>query len=115
MSKEVGERVQAVRAGSGLSQRDFASRLGISSGGISQIETGKTMPGGEFLLRLHQEFKADVTWVLTGVSAGGELPPASPREAALLDNYRNSPDTGKDAIERTAFALAQQAGMRKAK
>src|SRR5574343_158418 len=92
MSIDVGRRVQQIRAGAGLNQRDFAVRLGISSGGISQIESGKAMPGGEFLLRVHQEFGVDVTWLLTGVSSGGgkvhdETPALTPRQAALLNNY----------------------------
>jgi len=52
-----------------------------------------------------------VLYILTG-QRSGEAPaaPANPREKALLDNYRHSPDAGKDAIERTASALAQSAG-----
>jgi transcriptional regulator with XRE-family HTH domain len=34
-------------------------------------------------------------------------------EAALLDNYRHSPEEGKEAITRTAFALAKSAAMKK--
>lgn len=111
MSTEIGKRVQQVRGSAKLNQREFATKLSTSSGYISGVESGKTMPGGEFLLRIHQEFGVDVTWLLTGSSAT-TLPPApnlelQPREAALLDNYRNSPDVGKDALERTASALAQ--------
>lgn len=31
----------------------------------------------------------------------------TPDEAALLDNYRNSPDAGREAVRKTAFAFAQ--------
>lgn len=108
-----------MRAAAKLNQREFAAKLSTSSGYISGVESGKTMPGGEFLLRIHQEFGVDVTWLLVGASAT-TLPPApdmelQPREAALLDNYRNSPDVGKDALERTASALAKsQATLKKA-
>lgn len=44
MSKDIGERVISVRKKAGLNQREFAARLGISNGGISQIENGKAMP-----------------------------------------------------------------------
>ena len=94
MSKEVGARVLQVRQDANLNQREFATRIGISSGGISQIESGKAMPGGDFLLKIHQEFGVDVTWLLTGLSMGGAAPaaPALARdEEILLDNYRNSP------------------------
>lgn len=119
MSIEIGRRVQQVRGEAKLNQREFAAKLSTSSGYISGVESGKTMPGGEFLLRIHQEFGVDVTWLLAGASATAP-PPApdmelQPREAALLDNYRHCPDTGKDALERTASALAQsKAGKRSA-
>lgn len=110
MSKEVGARVQQIRADVKLNQRDFAARLGISSGGISQVESGKAMPGGDFLLKIHQEFGVDVTWLLTGVSATGSVPstqPLTPRQAALLDNYEHTNEQGKKIIEAAAFAAAQ--------
>lgn len=113
MSKDIGLRVKSVRGG--MAQRDFAARLGISNGGISQIESGKAMPGGDFLLRIHQEFGVDVTWLLTGAT-GGVVPSSSTltrAEAALLDNYRHSPADGQEAITRTAFALAKSRGMKK--
>lgn len=67
-SSGIGTRIRAVRRQAGLSQRDFGARLGTSSGRISEIESGKTTPGGEFLLRLYQEFGADITYVVTGES-----------------------------------------------
>lgn len=106
-NEEIGLRVKQVRAGSGLNQRDFAAKLGISNGGISQIESGKTVPGGDFLLRIHQEFGVDLTWLLTGVSSG-EYSPLTRRQSALLDNYDHLCESDKAALERTAFALAEQ-------
>jgi hypothetical protein len=47
----------------------------------------------------------DTHYVLTGTRHVSDLTPV---ETVLLDNYRNSPEAGKDAIRRTAFALAQQ-------
>ncbi|MDR0441574.1 MAG: helix-turn-helix domain-containing protein [Candidatus Accumulibacter sp.] len=114
--KEIGKRIQRIRADSGLNQRDFAARLDISNGGISQIESGKAMPGGDFLLRIHQEFGIDVTWLLTGVSVGGVVPvPAlKPDESALLDNYRHSPEEQQRLLRETSVAFAQHKGKRSA-
>jgi len=115
MSKEIGERVLWVRTQNGLSQRDFAARLGISSGGISQIESGKTMPGGEFLLRIHEEFGVDVTWLLTGQYGGKKPPPAPPKytpppdEEDLLNAYRTSTAEVKAVIRAASLAAAKAA------
>lgn len=107
MGTEIGERIKQVRGA--LNQRDFAERLGVSKGSISQVEQGKAMPGGEFLLRINQEFGVDVTWLLTGMSSNA-VPAAVPmgkRQAALLDNYEHLSEEDKKALERTASALAQ--------
>ena len=120
MSKEVGARVQQVRSQAEMNQREFASRLGISSGGISQIESGKTMPGGDFLLKIHQEFGIDVTWLLTGLSAGGAVPAAPAQELPRQEQewlaiYRNSSDEVRAALRVAGDALTKPAsGRRKA-
>ena len=113
MSIEVGARVQQVRRNANLSQRDFATRLDISSGGISQIESGKTMPGGDFLLRIHQEFGVDVTWLLTGMSIGGMLPTAAPiseGDKTLLDNFHAAPAQVQSGIKMALGAFTPGAG-----
>jgi len=119
MSKEIGERVLAVRTNAGLNQRDFAAQLGTSSGGISQIESGKTMPGGDFLLRLHEKFDVDVTYILTGqrtpTSPLSVVPSPPPRpdfnaeEARLLSDFRLCDAHGRSIIKATSRAAAQAA------
>jgi len=113
MSKEVGDRVFQVRTESGLSQRDFATQLGISSGGISQIESGKTMPGGDFLLRIHETFGVDLTWLLTGQRSHSAPPPAVPpptaEEARLLSDFRLCDAQGRAVIRAASRAAATAA------
>lgn len=105
MSISIGERVKHVRGE--MNQRSFAERLGVSNGSISQIEQGKAMPSGEFLLRVHQEFGVDVTWLLTGMSNSTPVPALAPDEAALLDNYRHSPKAQQDILKAISAAFAQ--------
>lgn len=105
----IGERVKQVRDKFGLNQRDFAARLGTGAGRISMIESGQNVPGGDLLVRLHAEFGVDLNWLLTGVTATGEVPvaPLAPDEAALLDNYRNSPEDQQRLLRETGAAFAQ--------
>lgn len=108
MSKDIGERVKAVRGL--LNQREFAEALGVSHGSVSQIEQGKAMPSGEFLLRINQQFNADITWLLTGMSNVNSIPSKpilNQREQALLDNYRHCDELGQDAVERVAFVASK--------
>ncbi|EMG2907668.1 helix-turn-helix domain-containing protein [Klebsiella pneumoniae] len=109
MSISVGERVISIRKQAGLNQRDFAARLGISNGGISQIENGKAMPGGDFLLRIHQEFGVDITWLLTGVSndhSVKEVQVMSPEKKELLDAFDGMTPEQRRAILEVGKGLA---------
>jgi transcriptional regulator with XRE-family HTH domain len=111
MSKiDVGVRVQDIRKSVALNLRDFAARLSTSAGRISEIESGKTMPGGDFLLRLHAEFAVDLNWLLTGSVADGSFaaPPAlTPEETALIDNFRHSPPAARQALKTTSDLFAK--------
>lgn len=107
MSKfDVGDRIKQVRAGSGLNGRDFAARLDTSAGRISEIENGKTMPGGDFLQRLQVEFGVDLNWLMSGATFG--VQPLTPEETALVDNFRHSPPEARKAIKTTSDLLAQR-------
>jgi len=53
---------------------------------------------------------ADAIYILTGERSGAAL---DRKEASLLDHYRNSPEEGKDAIWRTAFAFSKQKAVKK--
>ncbi|WP_418647255.1 hypothetical protein ACNQFN_18845 [Thauera butanivorans] len=94
----------------GLSLAAAARAAGESSPQrIKDVVSGKQRCPSDLLARLNGT-GVDIFYVLTG-QRSDEAPaaPANPREKALLDNYRHSPDAGKDAIERTASALAQSA------
>lgn len=76
----IGERLKQIRINNNLTQQVFAARLGTSSGFISEIESGKKLPGSDFLISLRREFSVDLNMFLTGsVSDTG-------------DENRNSPD-----------------------
>lgn len=89
---DIGKRIKQVREDAGLNQRDFAARMGSSSGRVSEIESGKNVPGGDLLLRLNQEFGTDLTWVLTGKQDGTVIPLGTvltAEEQVLVDGYRS--------------------------
>ncbi len=49
---DIGERLKEIRASKGLSQRELASRAGMTSGAISMIEQDKTSPSVSSLKRI---------------------------------------------------------------
>lgn len=62
----IGERIKWLRKSKNLTQQAFAAALNSSSGYISEIESDKKMPGGDFFLSLKREFNVDLNWLLSG-------------------------------------------------
>jgi transcriptional regulator with XRE-family HTH domain len=99
----IGARLKEERLRLGFSQEQFAEKAGVTRSPYTSWEAGKTSPTVVQLSAL-ADIGVDTHYVLTGTRYVGDLTPV---EAALLDNYRNSPEAGKDAIRRTAFAFSQ--------
>jgi len=51
---EVARRLQALLAGSGMTQRAFATQLGTSASRLSTYLSGKVTPGADLLVRAEQ-------------------------------------------------------------
>jgi transcriptional regulator with XRE-family HTH domain len=69
---KVGEIIKAKREEKGLSLVEFAKRIGISSGYLSQIENGrKTNPRLDIVLRIIHELDIDIRMLL-GIESGEE-------------------------------------------
>jgi phage repressor protein C with HTH and peptisase S24 domain len=61
-----GQRVADVRKKLGLSQRSFGEKMSRSQGFISDIESGRTDPSFDFLVKLWTTCGVDPGWVITG-------------------------------------------------
>lgn len=100
----LGGRISFIRGE--MRQEDFASRMGITRQTVVRYESDERVPDAVFLNRLVSEFGVDARWLLTGEDA-----PAiklTPREAALLDNYRHSPEQAKRNLETTSALFAER-------
>ena len=73
----LGERVNALRVAQGLSQEEFAGRVGLDRTYVSGIERGLRNPTLLVLLRLAQALEVPVTELLEETQERkGERPPA---------------------------------------
>lgn len=108
---DVGQRIKALRGE--LSQAAIAKRLGVSSKAIEGWEAGASLPSGSSLLRMHEAFGVDVTFLLTG-KIGGVTPERPPDEEDVLANYRRANSDGRERI-RQISATAANAPKRAAK
>ena len=72
MEIKVGEIIKAKREEKGWSLAEFATRIGISTGYLSQIENGrKTNPRLDIVLRIINELDIDIRMLL-GIENGEE-------------------------------------------
>jgi transcriptional regulator with XRE-family HTH domain len=80
----------------------------VSSKTLIRYESDERIPPSDFIQRLVLELGVDANWLLLGVGEPPK-PELTPREAALLDNYRHIPsEEAKRSIETTSAYLAQR-------
>jgi transcriptional regulator with XRE-family HTH domain len=60
----IGERIKVVRKSEGLNQVEFARRINVSQGRLSEIESGTAMPSVETITLIINNFSCDVKWLL---------------------------------------------------
>ncbi len=61
---QVGIRLKAIRKALSLSQKEFALGLEKSASYISEMESGKTKPGFNFLVELFEKHNVNPAWVI---------------------------------------------------
>lgn len=60
----IGDRFKILRGD--RSQSDFATLIGSTKQNISKYELNSMMPGGDVLLRMAQELRVNINWLLVG-------------------------------------------------
>ncbi|HWV09732.1 MAG TPA: helix-turn-helix transcriptional regulator [Pseudomonas sp.] len=81
----LGERIREVRGG--LTQSQFAERLGLERKTVSRYEAGERAPDALALVQLMSEFGVDLAWLLTGDGEGLRL---TADERELLALFRSA-------------------------
>lgn len=62
----IGERIKTLRKALGLSQTDFAARIGTVQNTITGYETGRREPSNQVLTLICREFRVSEDWLRTG-------------------------------------------------
>jgi len=124
------DRLKEERKRLDLSQGEMAAVGGVSMNSQSNYENGHRSPDAEYLSRA-ASVGVDVGYLLTGIRAamaseplatdsGSNVPdepvmrPVTREQAALLDNYENADDEGRDAARRVLVALSKSKAAKKA-
>lgn len=63
----IGARLSQTRKGLGVTQEEMAKALFISPPGFRKLENGIAWPSGQVLVRLHDVYGIDITWLLYGI------------------------------------------------
>lgn len=99
----MNERIRSVRATAGLTQPEFAEKLGLTKNFISLIENGQREPSDRTVRDICRVFGVNEIWLRTGV--GEPFTPLSRSEelAAIFERM----EVGDDAKSRLIRAMAR--------
>lgn len=60
----IGERLKTIR--DRLTQKEFGEKIGVSQGAVQNYEATNSIPKGDILQRIRDEFEVSIDWLLTG-------------------------------------------------
>jgi transcriptional regulator with XRE-family HTH domain len=64
----LGKRLKYIRNQNSLNQIEFAQKIGVSQGTLSDLEKDKCKPSVDTLISLRVNLGVDVNWLITGES-----------------------------------------------
>jgi transcriptional regulator with XRE-family HTH domain len=70
--KSLGRRIRQLR-GFDATQEEFAKKLGISQSQFSKYERGTIAPPADVLIRIKEQFRVSIDWLLTGDPDSGGI------------------------------------------
>lgn len=88
MDMQIGERIRMRRKELHITQTQIQKETGISSGNLSGIESGKSLPSATALVCLSEILNCSIDWILTGVSPKSENSYLTNVENELLNGFR---------------------------
>ena len=88
----MNERIKAIRKASGLTQSEFAERIGASRDKMASYETGRVIPSDTVLKLISREFSVSFAWLKTGEGPMDDPVVDDAVETKLLNTYQSMPD-----------------------
>ena len=94
-SDEIARRLRQVRTSLGLSQAEFAERLGLKGYQVGDMERNRTMPSAFLVGAVVAAFGTDPRWLLLGE---GTPPPGAGKEIGAEDAGPDDPVNVEDHV-----------------
>lgn len=92
MKYEIGARLKSLREKSGLSQKEFASRIGVSNSRVSNWEQGINRPDADIICEICRVLQISADELLDIHQSYEELTEA---EHQIIIQYRRKPELQK--------------------
>ena len=87
MFTNVGKRIRALRKGLGMTQVEFAAKVGVAQYHLSHWETGKLIPKAESVARISFHHHVPIHWLL-----GIKPVEPTPEVQAVMDSFDPNAD-----------------------
>ena len=104
----MGERIKELRKALGLTQQEFAKRIGSVQNTITGYETGRRIPSSQVISLISREFNVNETWLRTGE---GEMFVQLSKEYQLLEwagkALSSDPDSFKIRFVKMLMSLTE--------
>ena len=93
------DRIKAIRKRSGLTQTEFADRIGATRPMIASYEGGAVIPSESILMLISKQFSISYTWLKTG--EGPMEDPTGERDTVdkLSEVYQSLPERLKTLVD----------------
>ena len=101
MDKMIGVRIKERRKALKLSGAQIKQQTGISTGNLSDIENGKSLPSAIALIELSKALNCSTDYILFGISRSSELPEFSElreNDSQLLKQFHSLPEDDQEEI-----------------
>jgi len=100
MPTDFGSRVRLARSLAKLTQKELASRVGMSQGALSELESAGF--SSTLTVQIAHACGVDVQWLATGDGSPGGLPATTDRQPIPLDNNPDYPAVRRVRIKASA-------------
>lgn len=102
------ERIRLIRKNAGLTQAEFAERIGVKANTVTSYETGLRVPSDAVIVSISREFGVSETWLRTGEGEMLEHADADTELAKILGQIAGSNDELIKAIIKSYWLLDER-------
>lgn len=98
----INDRIAHLISEYGLTNADFAKKLGVPASSISHLLAKRNKPGLNFIMSLLEQYKdIDANWLLTGVRSSRSMARSLQDEGVEQDLFSSfEPENSSDSIEK---------------